>query len=149
MPPTQQPSVVHTGITVRSLEASLAFWAGALGAEIERRFHLGGEFAAEVVGVAGAEIDAAVIDLNGYAIELLQYTRPEGARHHRPASNEVGSWHLALGVNDLDATVQACSSYGWHTLGEPQRMPDGPRAGTRFTYLRDADGSTIELIESP
>lgn len=145
----RQPSVAHTGITVRELDESLRFWTEALGARTRRRFQLGGEFAAQVVGVPGAQIDAAVLDLHGSAIELLQYRQPVNAAHYRPMSNDVGSWHLALDVDDLDATVQACAPYGWRVLGAPQTMADGPRKGTRFAYLRDKDGSTIELIESP
>src|SRR5207244_12713739 len=64
----------HTGITVSNLERSLAFWRDVLGFELSHRVHQTGELAAEITGVAGAEISLAVLKApGGHKIELLQY----------------------------------------------------------------------------
>lgn len=142
-------SVAHTGITVRDLPASIAFWTQAVGGVEERRFALSGDFAAGVTGVPGAAIEAAVVGLpGGHRVELLQYTSPAGGDlSGRPC--DVGAWHLALETDDLDALVERCVRYGWVAAGPAPTMAEGPRAGTRFVYLRDEDGATLELIEEP
>lgn len=140
-------SVVHTGITVRSLATAVAFWVGALGAEVEREFTLAGDFAADVTGVTGARITAAVLQLGAHRIELLEYLEPTHRQHLKPRPNDLGSWHLALEVTDLDRTITRCSDYGWRLAGGIGTMATGPRAGTQFAYLHDRDGATLELIQ--
>lgn len=139
--------VAHTGITVRDLEASVAFWVQALGARLERRFELGGTFAADVTGVPGASMEVAVVEVGGYRLELLQYLAPEHRDHLRPRPQDLGSWHLALDVADLDQVAARCAEHGWRLRGAAATMPDGPRAGTRFAYLEDPDGAVLELVQ--
>jgi len=140
--------VAHTGITVRDLDASVAFWVGALDARVERRFELGGTFAADVTGVPGARIEAAVVLVGTHRLELLQYLAPEHREHLRPRPHDLGMWHLALDVADLDQVAARCAEHGWGLRGAVATMADGPRAGTRFAYLEDRDGAVLELVEA-
>ncbi|ADG98187.1 Glyoxalase/bleomycin resistance protein/dioxygenase [Segniliparus rotundus DSM 44985] len=142
-------AVAHTGITVRDIDQSVDFWCSALGAQIERRFQLGGVFAAEVTGVPQARIDVAVVNLAGHRLELLQYQAPGDRSELRPRPCDIGSWHLAVEVDDVDAVSAVCASYGWAVAGSAQSLTEGPRRGTRFVYLHDADGATLELIGAP
>ncbi|MCA1281538.1 VOC family protein [Saccharopolyspora sp. 7B] len=137
----------HTGITVADLDRSLEFWCGVLGFELARRGHLTGEFAAQVTGVPGADIDMAVVVVPGHRIELLQYNAPADRVRVRSRPCDVGAQHLALQVDDIDALLAAAAESGWEPAGLPQTMAGGPRAGTRFAYMRDADGTTVELIQ--
>jgi len=139
--------VAHTGITVRSVKTATAFWVEALGATVEREFTLHGGFAADVTGVTGARINAAVLLLGGHRVELLEYLEPTRRQHLRPRPNDLGSWHLALDVNDLEQVLTRCGDHGWRLAGAIGTMTTGPRTGTRFAYLHDADGSTLELIQ--
>lgn len=139
--------VDHTGITVTDLERSLAFWRDVLGFEVARRAHLTGEYAAQVTGVEGAEIELAHLVVPGHRIELLQYLRPTDREHFRPRSCDVGSVHVALLVDDIDAVLAEVAGAGWRAVGTPQVMPSGERAGMRFVYMRDPDGTTIELAQ--
>lgn len=142
-------STAHTGITVRDLDTSLAFWTEVLGARLERRFDLSGDFAAEVTGVPDAHIRAAVVALGENRLELLQYLQPAERGHLRPRPCDLGSWHLALTVADTDDitdVVASCAQHGWRLAGSVRTMTDGPRAGARFAYLHDPDGATLELI---
>lgn len=139
----------HTGITVRDLDAALAFWQGALGFELVYRLRRTGRFAEEVTGVPDAEIEIAVLRGPGHKIELLQYFSPTERAHLRPRSCDVGSVHVAFDVDDLDAALAHIVASGWHALGEPQVIAGGSRAGTRVIYIRDPDGTTIELMQPP
>lgn len=139
----------HTGITVTDLDRALAFWRDTLGFPLSHQGRLTGDFAAGVTGVEGADISLAVVVApGGHRVELLQYHAPPSRTRMRPRPCDVGSVHLALTVDDLDAVLEAAAGAGWRSAGPPQEMAEGPRAGTRFAYLHDTeDGTTLELIQ--
>ena len=140
----------HTGITVTNLERSLAFWRDVLGFELSHRAHQKGELAAEITGVPGAEILIAVLKTpTGHKIELLEYLAPADRKRIDPRPCDVGSVHVALTVDDLDAALSAMAPFGWKVAGKPQALATGPNTGKRVVYVRDPDGTTIELMQSP
>jgi catechol 2,3-dioxygenase-like lactoylglutathione lyase family enzyme len=140
----------HTGITVSNLERSLEFWRDVLGFELSHRAHQTGELAAKITGVAGAEIKLAVLKTpTGHRIELLEYLAPPDRKHFAPRPCDVGSVHVALAVDNLDGVLIAIAASGWKAPGEPQTLTVGPNAGRRVIYVRDPDGTTIELMEMP
>lgn len=139
----------HTGITVRDIEASLAFWHDVLGFKLLYRGRRTGLFAEEVTGVPEAEIDIAVLLAPGHKIELLQYIAPAHRAHFTPRSCDIGSVHIAFDVDHLDAVLARVEAYGWHEVGTPQVIAGGPRHGTRVVYVRDPDGTTIEFMQPP
>lgn len=139
--------VDHTGITVRDLDASLAFWCEVLGFELLYRAHRAGDFAAGVVGVPGAEILIAVVQGFGHKIELLQYLAPADRAAHAPRPCDLGSLHLCFIVDDLDAARETLAARSWTMDGTPRVMEGGTRPGARLVYLRDPDGTTIELVQ--
>jgi catechol 2,3-dioxygenase-like lactoylglutathione lyase family enzyme len=139
----------HTGITVSNLERSLVFWRDVLGFELSHTAHQTGEMAREITGVAGAELKLAVVKAPGaHKIELLEYLAPPEHKQHvdlRPC--DVGSVHVALIVDDLDAVLSAINLSGWKAAGKPQILQSGPNAGRRVVYVRDPDGTTIEFMQ--
>ncbi|MDB6147002.1 MAG: Glyoxalase/bleomycin resistance/dioxygenase family protein [Spartobacteria bacterium] len=139
----------HTGITVTNLERSLAFWQGVLGFELSHRAHHTGELASGVTGVAGAEISLAVLKGYGHKIELLEYLAPADRRRQNLRACDVGSVHVALTVDNLDAVLSAVAASGWKAAGKPQTLPSGPNAGKQVIYVRDSDGTTIEFMQPP
>lgn len=142
-------AVVHTGITVRDLDASITFWRDVLGFEVLHRLELSGEFAEQITGVDDAHFLVAVLAGGGHRIELLQYLRPAERGHVSPRPCDIGSFHVAVNVDDLDSAAEACAQRGWKLVGKPQTGVEGPLVGSRFAYLRDRDGSIIELIQYP
>ena len=141
-------SADHTGITVSNLERSLAFWRDVLGFELSHTAHQTGELAREITGVAGAEIKLAVLKApGGHKIELLEYLAPEDRKPANLRPCDVGSVHVALLVHDLDAVLERIAVSGWKAAGKPQTLKTGPNAGKRVVYVRDADGTTIELMQ--
>ena len=140
----------HTGITVSNLERSLAFWRDVLGFELSHTAHQTGELAREITGVAGAEIKLAVLKASGgHKIELLEYLAPSDRKHVDLRPCDVGSAHVALLVDDLDAVLNAIAASGWKAAGQPQTLKTGPNAGKRVVYVRDPDGTTIEFMQPP
>jgi catechol 2,3-dioxygenase-like lactoylglutathione lyase family enzyme len=137
----------HTGITVTNLERSLVFWRDVLGFELSHRAHQTGELAREITGVAGAEISIAVLKAPGHKIELLEYHAPPDRKRVDLRPCDVGSVHVALTVDDLDALLGQISAAGWKAAGKPQILETGPNAGRRVVYVRDPDGTTIEFMQ--
>ena len=113
----------HTGITVSNLERSLAFWRDVLGFEFSHTAHQKGELAQEITGVEGAEIKLAVLRApGGHKIELLEYLAPADRKRANIRPCDVGSVHVALLVNDLDACSNRIAASGWKAAGKPQRL---------------------------
>ena len=140
----------HTGITVSDIERSLAFWQDVLGFELSHRAHQKGELAEQITGVIGAEILIAVLKAPGHKIELLEYRAPpdrERQNNLRPC--DLGAAHIALTVDNLDEALERIAASGWKTAGEPQTLTVGPNAGKRVIYVRDPDGTTVELMQMP
>src|SRR5438477_45136 len=138
----------HTGITVSNLERSLAFWRDVLGFELSHTAHQKGELAQEITGVKGAEIRLAVLKTpGGHKIELLEYLAPADRQRGNLQPCDIGSVHVALLVEDLDAVLAQIAASGWKAAGKPQTLTTGPNAGKRVVYVRDPDGTTIEFTQ--
>jgi catechol 2,3-dioxygenase-like lactoylglutathione lyase family enzyme len=148
--PFRITSADHTGITVSNLERSLEFWRDVLGFELSHRAHQTGEMAEQITGVVGAELKLAVVKAPGHKIELLEYLAPPDRKQPvdlRPC--DVGSVHIALTVDDLEAVIQTIAVSGWKVAGQPQTLKTGPNAGKRVIYVRGPDGTTIEFMQKP
>jgi catechol 2,3-dioxygenase-like lactoylglutathione lyase family enzyme len=139
----------HTGITVSNLERSLSFWREVLGFELSHHAHQKGELAEQITGVPGAEILIAVVKAPGHKIELLEYRAPGDRKKLGARPCDVGSVHVALAVDNLDAVLDTIAASGWKATGQPQTLTVGPNAGKRVIYVRDPDGTTIELMQPP
>jgi catechol 2,3-dioxygenase-like lactoylglutathione lyase family enzyme len=120
--PFQIIATDHTGFTVASIDRSLAFWRDVLGFELSHRPHQSGELASEITGVPGAEISIAVLKGHGHKIELLEYVAPPDRKHVDLRPCDVGSVHVALTVDDLDAVLGAIAASGWKAAGTPQTL---------------------------
>jgi catechol 2,3-dioxygenase-like lactoylglutathione lyase family enzyme len=143
-------SADHTGITVSNLERSLAFWRDVMGFELSHTAHQKGELAEEITGVEGAEIKLAVLKApGGHKIELLEYLAPAGRKPGNLRPCDVGFLHIALLVDDLEATLHKIAASGWKAAGKPQTLKVGPNAGKQVVYVRDPDGATVELMQIP
>src|SRR5438477_12549682 len=143
-------SADHTGITVSNLERSLAFWRDVLGFEFSHSADQAGEMAEEITGVKGAELKLAVLKApGGHKIELLEYLAPKDQKQISVRPCDVGSVHVALTVDDLEAVLEKIAASGWKAAGKPQTLRSGPNTGKRVIYVRDPDGTTIELMQQP
>ena len=79
--------VHHVGMSVASLDDALAFWEAFLGLPARWRTVLDRPYLGRHVGIPGAAIDAAFVDLPGGTIlELLAYRVPD--RQANPEADE-------------------------------------------------------------
>ncbi|MEV8615069.1 VOC family protein [Amycolatopsis sp. NPDC051373] len=140
----------HTGITVVDLERSLSFWRDVLGLKVVMRDEVAGEALEEITGVRGGAMSFAILEVpgGGGQIELLEYTEPADRQHLRPRPFDVGSMHVALFVDDIEAVPRDCAAAGWRGHGAPRIRQEGPAKGIIFQYTSDPDGTIVELVQA-
>ena len=109
-----------------------------------RRFYeaLGFTFSREMDIVRDGELEATnyFYSLGGQD-NVLELTF-----NHDGRSYELGTGygHIAVGVADLDATLDELKQQGIEPERPPYRVTEG---GSRICFVRDPDGYRIELIE--
>jgi catechol 2,3-dioxygenase-like lactoylglutathione lyase family enzyme len=136
----------HVGLTVTCLDAEVETWTSVFGAGLVRRVAFGGPATEQVTGVPGAQLEAAVVELDGLSVELLQYQSPQTARPAQPP-NAPGSMHCAIYVRDIDATVAALEQRGWAVRGAIAQIRGGAADGNRTCYMVTPDGHLLEMTQ--
>jgi len=103
---------------------------------------LGFRFSRELDIVRNGELEATNYFYSiGDADDVLELTY-----NHDGRSYELGTayGHIAIGVDDLDATLERLAAQGI----EPERPPYTVReGGSRLCFVRDPDSYRVELIE--
>jgi lactoylglutathione lyase len=103
---------------------------------------LGFEFRRELPIVRDGELEATnfFFGLPGQDEEL------ELTFNHDGRSYELGTGygHIAIGVDDLDGTLNRLREQGIEPEREPYRVREG---GSRLCFVQDPDGYRVELIE--
>jgi lactoylglutathione lyase len=122
---------LHTMLRIADPERSRVFY------EV-----LGMEFRRELPIVRDGELEATnyFFGFPGQEEEL------ELTFNHDGRSYELGTayGHIAVGVDDLDATLVQLREQGIEPEREPYRVREG---GSRLCFVQDPDGYRIELIE--
>lgn len=149
-PPDNVLGIVHTAIAVSDLSRQIGFWQEVLGFTLDGVAEVGGALPEQETGVPGLRSRLAMLTRGGHTIELYQPLAPEGRRTLRPSPADVGSWHLAFRVADLDALVRAAEGWGWQVRGRVAVVEEGPGpVGARLVYLHNEDGTILEFVELP
>ena len=127
----------HVGVNVGDLEAMRDWYVGALGLDVEF------EFALDAFDFSGAMLRSP----SGYRVELLHRVgNVAGIAVDRPmdAALTRGFGHLALDVDDLEATYD-----GLLAAGASSRMPPSPspEPGVLIAFVADPEVNLIELLD--
>lgn len=133
------PALDHVGLSVRDLDAQLAWYASALG------WHVAAPFVVPPLGLRGAFVASD----DGEAIELLERAGSGGgirAVDPRSALLTQGFGHVCLRVDDTDAWHARLLAAG---ATERQAPGDAPEPGVRFSFVADPEGNLIELLDRP
>jgi len=123
--------LLHTMLRVGDLERSLTFYTEVLGMRLLRRKdYPDGRFTLAFVGY-GDESDTAVLELT---------------HNWDTSSYEIGTGygHIALGVEDIQATCEAMAAKGGRVVRPPGAMKHGT---TVIAFVEDPDGYKVELIQ--
>lgn len=141
-------AVDHIGFAVSSLDEAVRFWTEALGFTLSRRSEMGGDFLRHVTGVDDPKVRTAMVKApDGFAVELLQYSRGRENGFAPESAGAIGAAHLALTVSDIGAAIARVEAAGWRPKGSSQPIRGGPRAGTLVAYVSGPDHVTIEFMQ--
>ena len=119
--------LVHTCMRVRDIDASVRFYE-ALGFERRGKLDFGSAYNI-YMGVPG----------DGDTLELTV-----NSDRDEPYDLGDGYGHIALTVDDLDATLEALEEQGIEPERPPYTVRDG---GSRICFIADPDGYRVELID--
>ena len=123
--------LLHTMLRVGDLDRSLTFYTEVLGMRLLRRKdYPDGRFTLAFVGY-GDESSTAVLELT---------------HNWDTSSYEIGTGygHIALGVDDIQATCEAMAAKGGRVVRPPGAMKHGT---TVIAFVEDPDGYKVELIQ--
>jgi catechol 2,3-dioxygenase-like lactoylglutathione lyase family enzyme len=145
-------NVHHVGITVRDLDASVAFYHDLLGLQFAvppTPWFEGADLARGLGVEAPVALRVALFEVGEGAswFEILQYGSPASHTDRALPQSDIGAAHVAFYVDDIGATYAELLGKGVLFNSEPNTVDDGPLAGWRWVYFRDPDGHTIELVE--
>ncbi len=124
-------SFLHTMVRVTDPAASRSFYEA-----------LGFSFSREMDIVRDGELEAT-----NYFYSLGDHDNVlELTFNHDGRSYELGSGygHIAVGVDDLDATLAGLKEQGIEPERPPYQVTEG---GSRICFVRDPDSYRVELIE--
>jgi catechol 2,3-dioxygenase-like lactoylglutathione lyase family enzyme len=133
----------HTSFTVSDIDKSIDFYVDQLGLKLTRRWERVGPEIETLTGVDGARLSMALVECEGFKLELIQYVGGAGLVLD-PVINNVGAAHIGFEVPDVDAFCERLVSNGVKLYGRPATLQP-PRV--RGVYISDPDGITIELSE--
>ena len=141
---------VHVGIAVSDLQHQMDFWQQVMGFKLDGVTEVSGSLPEDETGVPGLRSKIAMLTGCGLTLELYQPLAPADRATYRPTPADIGSWHLALKVADLDALVRVSADWGWRVRGRVAVVEEGPGPiGARLAYLTNDDGTILELIQLP
>jgi len=146
-------AVGAVGMTVGSMERSIAFYSDVLGFEKVSDVEVWGEDYERLQGLFGLRMRVVRMRLGGEVLELTEYLTPRG----RPIpvdSRSQDRWfqHIAIIVSDMDRAYALLRQHRVeHASPAPQRLPDwNPDAGgIRAFYFKDPDGHPLEILQFP
>jgi lactoylglutathione lyase len=120
--------LIHTCYRVTDPERSVAFYE-ALGLEKRRELPIREEAINYFLGVPGKDSPELELTYN-FGVDSYELG--------------TGYGHVALTVDDLDATLEELAAQGIEPERPPYRVREG---GSRICFVRDPDQYRIELIE--
>lgn len=143
----------HFGITVPDLDEAQAFLVDVIGAQ--HIYTLGAkqsddDWMADRLGVHPRTVIREIRLLrlgNGLNLELFDYQAADGQAEH-PRNSDLGGYHIALYVRDLDAAIEHLRRRGIETMGEPTASAQAAK-GQRWVYFRAPWGLQFELVSYP
>lgn len=144
-------AIDHVGLTVADLDRAVEFWCGRMGLRLLGRVTETGPDIAALLGEDSVEIEIADLDADGRIIELIRYIRPAG-QPVRARSGDLGSCHIALRVDDLDAALERIQGSQARQISRHPVVlhdPGGAWDGVACCYIADPDGNIVELVQRP
>jgi lactoylglutathione lyase len=139
----------HTGLSVRSLEASTHFYRDLLEFEEVFSWNPKADYIGVLTGYPDVNLNATILKMPGAEVflELLEYGNVDLKDIDHGNANP-GIAHIAFFVDDVDEWYSILQSKGIASVSAPITPTIGPNKGGRAIYMIDPDGVRVELIQS-
>jgi catechol 2,3-dioxygenase-like lactoylglutathione lyase family enzyme len=145
----------HTGVTVPDMAQAVDFFVNVLGCEEAMSFGPfsddQGTFMQDLLDVhPRAVIEQITLIRCGYGsnLELFKYSAPD-QEDATPKNSDIGGYHIAFYVDDIQAAKDYLDSEGVETFMGPLPVEQGPAAGQSIFYFRAPWGLQLEAISYP
>ena len=124
-----KPRLLHTSITVKDMDASIAFYQRQMGMKLEGR---------NEIKENNAEIAFLSAPGTSHLVELTWW------RDKKEFVEGDQLDHIAFGVSDIDRFVARAKKDGVEVAKEPYTLGGGRH---QIAFIKDLNGIWIELIE--
>ncbi len=130
--------ISHIGILVEDMDAAVEKWTSVFGFKKYSELEIAVEGIRSVFLSVGGTAEEMTIEL----MEPLDRADPDNAVAQRLAKNGEGFYHLAVEVDDIEASGQALAEHGLTVL---QRPPTSDQHAPRWlVHPKDANGVMVE-----
>lgn len=144
----------HVAFTVPDLDEATRFFTDVLGFELLYRAgpfaDADGEAMERTLGVdRRAVLTLAMLRLGTTQVELLEWDGVAAVKQH-PRNSDAGAAHLAVHVDDIDASVAELRAVaGVEVMRAPTVVSEGPTTRLRYVYFRTRWGLQLERVTPP
>ncbi|MCK5559266.1 MAG: methylmalonyl-CoA epimerase [Thermoplasmata archaeon] len=127
--------VDHIGIAVNNIDETLSFYRDQLG------LTLGG-----IEEVPEQKVKVAFMQLGESRLELLESTDPDGPVAKFIEKRGQGIQHIAIGVDNIDETLESLKATGAMLIDEKPRIGAGG-AKIAFVHPKSTRGVLLEICQ--
>lgn len=135
----------HVGLSVRSLNRSIAFYRDLFGMEVILNVPFDGPRYEAIMGLSGVRGRAAVLQRKGWNLQVelfeFEFPAPAPANPQRPVCDH-GITHFCISVTHLEDEYVRLKAAGVVFHSEPVHTERSV-----LVYGRDPDGNVFELLE--
>ena len=125
----------HIGIATRQLDEGLAVWRDALGLTVD---------ATEEISEQGVRV--AMLAIGDTHVELLEALSPDSAVGRFLAKRGPGIHHIAIKVDDINASLADLKNKGARLIDETPRVGAGGWL-VAFVHPSTTNGVLLELVQ--
>ena len=125
----------HIGIATRQLDEGLAVWRDALGLTVD---------ATEEISEQGVRV--AMLAIGDTRVELLEALSPDSAVGRFLAKRGPGIHHIAIKVDDINASLADLKNKGARLIDETPRVGAGGCL-VAFVHPSTTNGVLLELVQ--
>ncbi|MFM9903263.1 MAG: methylmalonyl-CoA epimerase [Pyrinomonadaceae bacterium] len=126
----------HLGIATKGIDEALKFWSDALGLE---NVHT------EIV--EDQKVRVAMLPIGESRIELLEPTSEDSPISKFLEKREGGIHHIAIEVDDIEASLTKLKSQGMRVIDETPRI-GAEGCLVAFVHPASANGVLLELVQT-
>ena len=138
--------LLHIGLTVKDLAASIRFYRDLVGMEITSEFTGHNDWFDKLTNNPGAELKVAHLRLGNYELQLIEYLEGGQEPPAQLGHNRVGSPHMCFVVTNVEQKYSAATERDDVVItSEITNI----MAGARSFYTEDPDGVPVEFVQVP